>query len=305
MSAGFASRGRQRAEGLRHGVDRRVNVEVAHERNFQRAARELRGEPGLGLGEVAREHHVLGRQTEARVAAGDEVGHLRRHRAAGRMLETEIHLLKALLRLAQRFRPPAGVGQLGGDELEFQQQVAGRGAAGEIKGIGRGGEPRTDILAREDATEVVHAVLAEPAGAKRAARERAQAALAGRLGDGAAAHAHAGANAAGLEVGLLEVEFHAVRKGHELHVKVGDVLALHDLARRAPVGVGPDGVAACTAGAATATARDFSYAAATAASASPGMTALPETITNRPGAANALRRAARQSATVTLSSTGW
>ncbi|MEJ1972753.1 MAG: hypothetical protein WDM96_09925 [Lacunisphaera sp.] len=61
---------------------------------------------------------------------------------------------------------------------------------------------RADILSREDAAQVVHTVLAQAAGAERAAREAGEAALAGGLGEGAVAHAHANADAAGLEVGF-------------------------------------------------------------------------------------------------------
>ena len=82
---------------------------------------------------------------------------------------------------------------------------------------------------------------AESAGGEGDVGQQAEAGLAGRQGEGAAADAHGDADAARLEVRGLEVEAYAVLKAQERGAEVVDLLGLRDLAGLTETGVGERG----------------------------------------------------------------
>ncbi len=139
--------------------------------------RQLRGEPRFHFVERALHHHFFLGQADARVAAGEDVRDLGGHRAVGGVFKGEVKLLEILLRLAQRLGAVAGVGDFRGEDLHFQLEIVGGGAAGESEGIRAGMEFQADVFPRENTLEFIDAVFAEAArierGARRAQRARA------------------------------------------------------------------------------------------------------------------------------------
>jgi hypothetical protein len=67
------------------------------------------------------------------------------------VLEAEIDFVDRLARLAGGFGTIAGVGQVGGDELQFKQEVGAVGAAGEREGVAARAKADTDGLSGEKA----------------------------------------------------------------------------------------------------------------------------------------------------------
>ena len=109
----------------------------------------------------------------------------------------------------------------------LEEQILAVGAAADLKCIGADADTHADGFAREDAAQVVGAVLAEAAGGERLAGVGGEAGLVLRLGELAGADASADADAVGLELGLLQVETHAV-------FERDNVFRLDDAERRSP-----------------------------------------------------------------------
>ena len=239
---GFRGAGREGAEGFGDGGDGGVEVEIADDGDFDGAGGELGREPGADLGEGATVHLGLRRESEAGVTAGEEAEDFEVDGAADGVGEGEIHLLEAFRGLAGGLDAVAGIDDVGGDELELEEKVFAVGAAADREGVAGDAEAGADGLAGEDAAEFVAAVFAEAAGVEGVAGVGGEAGLVFGLGELAVADADVNGDAAGLEIGVFEIQADTVGESDEREIEIGNGATGGDGAGGAEIGVGPGGI---------------------------------------------------------------
>ncbi len=110
----------ERAEGLRRKIDRLLLVEVADQRELDRAVREAVADVLAQPGEVEREVGLLGLQRVARVVGRDDPAERVAERAFGRRGQAGEEVLDAAAVLGLPLRAVAGIADRGGEQLELQ-----------------------------------------------------------------------------------------------------------------------------------------------------------------------------------------
>ena len=153
----------QGTESLRHQRDRLVGVDVADQRQLQRAVRQAVADRRLQPGEVEREIGFLRLQGEARIAVGDDPAEAVAERGIGRRVEAgEIVLdIAAVLRLA--LRAVAGIADRRGEQLQLQLEIARRGPGAHPERALAVADGEADAAPGEDRLQLVVGMFAEPA----------------------------------------------------------------------------------------------------------------------------------------------
>ncbi len=228
----------QRTEGARHGGHRGVEVEVAHDGDFDGTLGQLRREPRLRLFLRAAEQHFARRQAKTSVAARQQSRHFEHERSLRHVRELVVVRLDRLADLAKRLGPVARIRDVRGEQLQLEQQVLSIGAAAQRERVVVDGEIRAQRFPGEQPLKVIGAVPAQPASDKGARGKHRQPRLVLRFRELAIADAHRHVHLVGLEIGLLQIEPDAVGKRDERGVEIFHATRFRHGARRAELGVG-------------------------------------------------------------------
>ena len=136
--------------------------------------------------------------------------------------------------------PIAGVSDQGGEQLQFQRKIGGRRAGAGVKAFGRGGEVRADLMASQQALQIILTMLAKAAAAQHAGHFGGEGLILG-IQHFAAIDGQRHQHLIMRQIGVFEVEADAIGKADlaDAQHRLGYIAG--DRARRAEIGIGKGG----------------------------------------------------------------